>query len=357
MKKYIVIAACLLLLAGASIVLSQIPMGHDLDDDPVKLEDAIIIHGIQMESDTPQAESDDEGDGQIIYDDSFSDTIIDYDSVKQKDDRGDIKKSGAFEELRKRDGRWHLVSYTIRDHDNIWKIARRFGVHQHVIIGVNGITNPDMVRAGKRIKVPSRRGIYYHVKKGDTLSAIAKRHGIGAKKIASHNGVRGDLIRTGQRLFLPEVTAPKETGVATVNRKREGREVAASTQGRFMWPLRGRITSGFGNRRDPLSGKRSFHCGVDISSNVGTPIRASADGRVIFSGWKDGYGKVVILRHEGGYITVYAHNSKNIVDADAIVKRGAVIAHSGMTGAVTGAHLHFEIRKYVNPLNPMRFLK
>ncbi len=357
MKKYIVIASCLLLIAGASIVLSQISMGHDLDEDPVKLEDAIIIHGIRMESDTPQADSDDEGDGQIIYDDSFSDTIIDYDSVKKKDDRGNVKKSDAFEELRKRDGRWHLVSYTIRRNDNIWKIARRFGVHQHVIIGVNGITNPDMVRAGKRIKVPSRRGIYYQVKKGDTLSAVARQYGIPVKKIATHNGIQGDIIRTGQKLFLPEVAMPKDTGVTAVVRKKEGREVAASAPGRFMWPLRGRITSGFGNRRDPLSGKRSFHCGVDISSNVGTPIRASADGRVIFSGWKDGYGKVVILRHERGYITVYAHNSRNLVDADAMVTRGTVIAHSGMTGAVTGAHLHFEIRKYVNPLNPMRFLK
>lgn len=121
--------------------------------------------------------------------------------------------------------------------------------------------------------------------------------------------------------------------------------------------MRGKITSGFGTRRDPLSGKRRFHCGIDISANVGTPVRASAGGKVIFSGWKDGYGKVVILRHRGGYITVYAHNSKNNVRINDFVKRGTVIARSGMTGAVTGAHLHFEIRKYVTPLNPLRLLR
>lgn len=357
MKKYIVIALCLALLAGASIVLSQISVGHGLDDDPVKLEDAIIIHGIRMESDTPPADPDDEGDGKIIYDDSFTNTIIDYDTIKKGEDRREGKGLGAYEELRKQDRRWHLVTYTIRAHDNIWKIARRFGVHQHVIIGVNGITNPDMVRVGKKIKVPSRAGIYYRVKKGDTLSTVARRHGIGMDKIASQNRIRGDMIRIGQRLFLPGVTPPRVSSATTLARKGEGEARVVSTNTRFRWPLRGRITSGFGNRRDPISGKRSFHCGVDISANVGTAVRASAEGRVIFSGWKDGYGKVVILRHDGGYITVYAHNSKNLVDADATVKRGAVIAHSGMTGAVTGAHLHFEIRKYVNPLNPMRLLK
>ena len=90
---------------------------------------------------------------------------------------------------------------------------------------------------------------------------------------------------------------------------------------------------------------------------MGTPIKAAAPGRVIFSGWKTGYGRVVIIRHRGGYITVYAHNSKNQARVDQYVDPGNVIAYSGKSGAATGGHLHFEIRKYVNPLNPMRFLK
>jgi murein DD-endopeptidase MepM/ murein hydrolase activator NlpD len=107
---------------------------------------------------------------------------------------------------------------------------------------------------------------------------------------------------------------------------------------------------------DPFSGERKFHCGIDISVNEGTGIRAAAEGRVIFSGWKEGYGNAVIVRHRNGYITVYAHNSKNMAQQDALVKKGEIIALSGQTGAVTGAHLHFEIRKYLTPLNPLRFL-
>ncbi|TFH42240.1 MAG: M23 family metallopeptidase [Chrysiogenales bacterium] len=357
MKKYATIAVVLSFLAFASLALSQIILGQGRVDDPMKLEDAIIIHGIRMESDTPPADQDDDGEGQIIYDDSFGDTVIDYGRLKKVKKKTEVWGLGSFEKLKKEDSRWHLQPYTIRKNDNIWKIARRFGVHQHVIISVNGITNPDMVKPGKRIKVPSRAGTYYIVKKGDTASGIAKRHKTDISSILSHNGIRGDVIRIGQRLFLPGVEQRPAPSVSAAARSKRTMTVATAGGMRFFWPIRGRVTSGFGNRRDPFSGKREFHCGVDISANVGTPIRSAANGRVIFSGWKDGYGKVVIVRHEGGYITVYAHNSINLAVEDTMVKQGEVIARSGMTGAVTGAHLHFELRKYINPLNPLRFLK
>ena len=96
---------------------------------------------------------------------------------------------------------------------------------------------------------------------------------------------------------------------------------------------------------------------MDISAPVGTVIRSAEKGRVIFSGWKQGYGRVIIVRHERGYITVYAHNSKKLGKRGDSITRRQKIALSGMTGAVTGAHLHFELRKYVNPLNPIRFLQ
>ncbi|HSA15316.1 MAG TPA: M23 family metallopeptidase, partial [Spirochaetota bacterium] len=92
------------------------------------------------------------------------------------------------------------------------------------------------------------------------------------------------------------------------------------------------------------------------SAEEGTPIKAAAAGTVIFSDWKNGYGKVIVIRHDNGYISVYAHNSSNEVQKGDQVKSGDIVALSGSTGAVTGAHLHFEIRKYVTPLNPTRFL-
>ncbi|HQP49609.1 MAG TPA: M23 family metallopeptidase, partial [Spirochaetota bacterium] len=83
----------------------------------------------------------------------------------------------------------------------------------------------------------------------------------------------------------------------------------------------------------------------------------SADGKVIFSGWKDIYGNMIILKHDDGFITVYAHNKKNLVSENDMVTRGDTIALSGMTGFVTGPHLHYEIRKHLTPLNPGRFLR
>ena len=121
----------------------------------------------------------------------------------------------------------------------------------------------------------------------------------------------------------------------------------------FSWPARGRITSSFGNRRDPFTRTRRFHSGIDISLDPGTPIFAAANGTVIFSGWKEGYGNTVVLKHERGYITVYAHNSSNGVPEGETVKQGQQIALSGMTGLATGPHLHYELYRNGTPVNPL----
>jgi murein DD-endopeptidase MepM/ murein hydrolase activator NlpD len=357
MKKYILISLFICIIAGISLFLYRFITGPYKVEDPIKLEDAIIIHGIKMDSDVPLSDSEEEGDGQIIYNDTFDDSIIDYDKVKKQKDNTVISKDEmkGFDSLRAKDKRWHLCRYQIKKNDNLWKIAKRFGIHQHMIISINGINNPDMLKPGKYINVPTRKGIYYQVKKGDTISKIATRYKLSGKNIIAHNRLRGRMIKPGQKIFLPDAhELPAPTYIAA--KKRKGPLSIAAELRNFTWPLRGRITSGFGNRTDPIYGQKQFHCGIDISANVGTPVHASGDGRVIFNGWKPGYGNCVIIRHNGGYISVYAHNSKNSVSVDSEVKRGDLIAYSGMTGAVTGAHLHFEIRKYVNPLNPLRFL-
>ncbi len=360
MKKYIFTVLIVCSLSGISLALYTGLGSGPEDKEAVKLEDAIIIHGIEMDSETPVAENDGDGEGRIIFDDAFDDTIIDYDRVKQLKGKTVISKNQMkeFDRLREKDRRWHLCRYKIRRNDNLWNIARRFGVHQHLIISINSIDDPDMLQPGRLINVPSRRGIYYNVQKGDTVSRIAGRYRIAGKNIVAHNRLKGGVLRPGQKLFLPDVRESEaRTEMARADKKKKGAAVIASARKLFIWPIRGRITSGFGTRVDPFTRDRRFHCGIDISANVGMPIRAAGNGRVIFNGWKPGYGKVVIVRHEGGYITVYAHNSRNVSPVDSEVSRGQVIAYSGMTGAVTGAHVHFEVRKYVNPLNPMRFLK
>ncbi|HKD66862.1 MAG TPA: M23 family metallopeptidase [Candidatus Binataceae bacterium] len=120
---------------------------------------------------------------------------------------------------------------------------------------------------------------------------------------------------------------------------------------RFDWPLaQGKLSSGFGLRRGAM------HEGVDIAAPVGTPVMAAANGQVIFAGRMHGYGRIVIIQHADHYVTVYAHDSSNLVEPGQIVRRGQVIGYVGRSGHTTGANLHFEVRHNNVASNPMLYL-
>jgi murein DD-endopeptidase MepM/ murein hydrolase activator NlpD len=123
-------------------------------------------------------------------------------------------------------------------------------------------------------------------------------------------------------------------------------------------PCAGNLTSEFGSRGNPF-GKKSTetHEGIDIANSTGTPIKATADGTVTYSGWQSGYGNVVIINHGNGYESFYGHNSKLKISEGARVKRGDVIALMGSTGRSTGPHSHFEIRLNNTPIDPLKFIK
>lgn len=124
------------------------------------------------------------------------------------------------------------------------------------------------------------------------------------------------------------------------------------------WPLTtgGVVTSTFGLRRHPITGRRSMHKGIDIAAKRGSDIVAMADGLVVFSGRKSGYGNIVEIRHADGLETCYAHNARNLVSEGELVSKGQVIAKLGSTGRSTGPHVHFEVRRNGKALDPMRFL-
>lgn len=124
-----------------------------------------------------------------------------------------------------------------------------------------------------------------------------------------------------------------------------------------LWPIRGRISSGFGWRTNPMGGRGGeHHNGVDIPARTGTPIRAAGGGTVIFDGWKNGYGNTIIINHGSGLTTLYAHNSRNRVTVGTRVERGDIIAYVGSTGRTTGPHVHYEVRRNNNALNPISFM-
>jgi murein DD-endopeptidase MepM/ murein hydrolase activator NlpD len=118
----------------------------------------------------------------------------------------------------------------------------------------------------------------------------------------------------------------------------------------FRWPARGPVTSAFGRRGGEV------HEGIDISSRHGMAVRAAAAGTVVFSDRKPGYGRVIFLKHAGGYKTVYAHNQDNLVMKGARVEQGQVIADMGRTGEASGPHLHFEIHAGDRPIDPLACL-
>jgi murein DD-endopeptidase MepM/ murein hydrolase activator NlpD len=140
---------------------------------------------------------------------------------------------------------------------------------------------------------------------------------------------------------------------------KRAQQAVASVGGKFIVPLRSfkRISSGFGYRNHPLGGGTKMHKGLDMSARSGTGIRAAAGGTVTFSGWRGGYGRCVVIDHHNGFTTTYGHCSKLVVDLGDNVGQGDYIADVGSTGASTGPHLHFEIRKGDTPIDPETYLK
>ena len=120
-----------------------------------------------------------------------------------------------------------------------------------------------------------------------------------------------------------------------------------------QWPLYGRIASRYGYRTTPW---RGFHSGIDIRAPFGAPVHSTAKGRVEYSGWRQGYGRTVVIDHGNGISTLYGHNSKLLVNAGEVVKKGQAVALVGLTGYTTGTHCHYEVKIHGSAVNPISFL-
>ncbi|HMK50382.1 MAG TPA: M23 family metallopeptidase [Thermodesulfovibrionales bacterium] len=123
------------------------------------------------------------------------------------------------------------------------------------------------------------------------------------------------------------------------------------------YPVHGNVSSPFGMREHPTTGRDDFHSGIDLSIPPGTPVRATADGIVTYSGWHGGSGNLVSLEHGHGFSTFYAHNRSTVVSVGQKVRRGDVLGYSGSTGNSTGPHVHYEIWQDGRALNPVGFQK
>ncbi len=251
-----------------------------------------------------------------------------------------------------------VAAHKVKKGETIWSISRRYNMKPAQIVQ----HNPELkkrplyigeevliVRTGHQkgpVKAKAKTKVrYITVKKGDTLSHISRRYRVSQKNLRSWNRLNSKgTIRIGQKLKI-------------VSRGKSGPPPGYKYGKFFDWPLRGTITSGYGRRSNPFVGsRRQYHRGIDIGARMGTPIRAARDGVVIMSRRMGGYGNCIFIRHSNGYVSVYAHNMVNKVREGDVVKRGALIGKVGRTGSATGPHLHFEIRRWKKPINPISAL-
>ncbi|HVT54655.1 MAG TPA: LysM peptidoglycan-binding domain-containing M23 family metallopeptidase, partial [Xanthobacteraceae bacterium] len=282
----------------------------------------------------------------------------------------------------------HKTTVTLKRGETIHTLAKRYGVSTAAILRENNFADANRVRPGTRIVIPARterahvspsHGSTHIVASGETLYSLSRRYHVSHTQIAQANGISASApLRIGQHLTIPGRTvastpahraepAPKK--VASINNtpvdnvasvkpvepvEPQSTKSASAANGTpsFRWPVKGRVISAYGKKPN---GQQND--GINISVPENTAVKASEDGTVAYAGNElKGYGNLVLIRHAGGYVTAYAHNSEILVHRGEKVTRGQVIAKAGQTGGVAAPQVHFEIRKGSNPVDPARYL-
>jgi len=226
------------------------------------------------------------------------------------------------------------LQHQVQKGETLWGISRKYEVPLKSILQTNRLQPTKRLQIGQKLLIPGNflGGIWYQVKQGDTLTGIARSYNLKCRELQQINSISSPhLLQVGKRIFIPN----------------------GSSVG-FGKPLRIplRVTSRYGYRVHPVTGRYRMHEGIDFRAAIGTRVYAAQAGRVIYAGRKGGYGKVVGIQHEGDFTTWYGHLSQIKVSVGEHVAQGKVIGLSGNTGLSTGPHLHFEIRYKGRSENP-----
>lgn len=252
--------------------------------------------------------------------------------------------SGTLADIEERPASSDQISiYVVREGDSLSQIAKMFSVSTNTIIWANDIKRGSLITPGQTLIILPVTGIRYTVEKGDTLKSIVKEYKGDLDEILQYNDLAEDVVLAiGDIIVIPdgEIEMPvySSASASSVVYGSGG----PTYSGYYILPVNG------ARRSQGLHGYNA----VDLAVSYGTPILASASGTVIINksyGWNGGYGNYIVIRHDNGTQTLYAHNSSNIVYSGQSVVRGQVIGYIGSTGRSTGAHLHFEIRGAKNP--------
>ncbi len=264
--------------------------------------------------------------------------------------------------------------------ETIYSLARHYGVSVRGIIQINRLGPPYELAPGQRINLPKAR--YHRVVRGETLYGISRRYGVGMYMLARANQLEPPFrILIDQRLRLPGVAPPLRLVRSKPAIKPKPKAISPRVESRtlgppaklktaapakptplplppklgkggFIWPVRGKILSSFGGKRNGL-----HNDGINIAAKRGTPVRAVRSGVVAYAGNElRGFGNLVLIKHADGWVTAYAHNQMLLVKRGQRVARGQAIARVGRTGNVQAPQLHFEMRRGRKAVNPLRHL-
>jgi len=254
--------------------------------------------------------------------------------------------------------------------DTLFSLSEKYQVALQPLIERNSLQPPYALNAGQTLKLPPP--LHYRVRKGDTLYSISRRYKIDFQSLAGINGLDEPYVISPDAILVLPSLATDEQGTWKANfpktnvskpgatakpvsstapaRKRAVVKPAANST--FIWPVDGKVLSSFGGK---AGGMRND--GINIAANRGADIRAAGAGTVIYSGSElKNFGRLVLIRHDNGWVTAYAHNSEVKVREGAKVASGEVIALAGSSGSVDVPQLHFETRKGVKPVNPLAHL-
>lgn len=259
------------------------------------------------------------------------------------------------------------IIYTVREGDTVDGLAARYGIQPTSVLWNNlDLENADTLAVGQFLRVPMSDGIIYEIRMGDTLSDIALRFSVDVQTIVGFAGnhlANADGIAENQIIFIPGGTMPPpppptatpEPTSPPARSNPAPAPVPAAPSGPssagFIWPVYGPISSYFGP---------SHPLGIDIDqfNSPGAPIHAAASGVVTFAGGDSccSYGFYVVINHQNGFETLYAHMASFAVSQGQYVNQGDVIGYVGLTGRTTGYHLHFEVHLNGVVVNPLDYL-
>lgn len=253
---------------------------------------------------------------------------------------------------------------TVHKGDTLYSISRRYNVPIKDLISANRLSPPYTLYIGQTLAMPTQK--YHIVRRGESLYSISRLHKVDVATLSRINNLQTPYsLSVGQKLLLPTsaagatVAAPAtaNTSVASNAQKYQQNAVpttppAAQRNSKFMWPVQGTVISGFGNL-----GKGRKNDGINIKAALGTAVKAADGGTVAYAGNElKGFGNLILIKHNDGWITAYAHNDKLLVRKGQKVVRGEKIATVGSTGGVTSPQLHFEVRTGKKAVNPRPYL-